>query len=263
MKRFSLAFLVMLSFLLTNLSFAQTAPPAPSSGIWAIIDTSYQVGTSVQAQSQAKLTLQNTTLTKYTGVQFRVFYDKVAFSSAAVSLIGSASNLDLQFIDNNSAGYVTVTLVYTGSSNSYTLPNGETFLITFNRVAATSFYALSSISPLTWTGVQVFPAYASTQAGLDTTLSVHSYGGTWIKPSLSFHGNFVNPTGTPAKNLTLALEKKVKVGGTWAQHASYTTNVNGEFNFTELIDTTYYDVRLAIKGDTMAVGNLKLIQQLR
>ena len=66
---------------------AQTAPPAPSNGIWGIIDTNYQVGTSVQGHTTANLTLQNTTFSKITGVQFRVFYDKNAFSSVAVSLV--------------------------------------------------------------------------------------------------------------------------------------------------------------------------------
>lgn len=256
MKRFSLALIVLIALLFSNSSFAQLGPAAPSNGIWAILDTSYQVGTSTQGQSQAKVTLQNTTLTKYTGVQFRVFYDNAAFNAASVALIGSSTNLDLQFIDNPAAGYVTVTLVYTGNSSTYTLANGETFLITFTHVQASTFYSLATIAPLTWTGAQTFPSFASTQDGMDTTLSTHNYGGVWVKPNLVFHGNFVNTTGTPAKNLTLALEKKVKVGGTWTQHATYTTNVNGEFSLDEPIDTTYYDVRLAVKGDTLSVGNV-------
>ena len=36
----------------------------------------------------------------------------------------------------------------------------------------------------------------------------------------------------------------------------HTTNLLGNFSFTELIDTTYYDVRLSIQGDTMSVGNV-------
>ena len=117
-----------LSSLLLFMTFASTAlaqsgPPAPSNGIWAIIDTNYTVGTSIQGHTTANLTLQNTTVSKITGVQFRVFYDKNAFSAASVSLIGSPTNLYLQSIDNNTNGYVTITLVYTGSSAVYTIPN--------------------------------------------------------------------------------------------------------------------------------------------
>ena len=54
----------------------------------------------------------------------------------------------------------------------------------------------------------------------------------------------------------MALEKKVKTGTAWTQHAAYTTDIDGKFAFNEIIDTTYYDVRLAVKGDTLSVGNV-------
>jgi hypothetical protein len=255
MKKILSALVLLVLMFSTNL-FAQTGPPAPGNGIYALIDTTYQVGTFTQGVSHAKITLKNTTATKYTGVQFRVFYDKNAFSAASVSLVGSTTNLDLQSLDNNTNGYVTITLVYTGSSSTYTIGDGERFDIAFTHVAGTSFFALPSISDLTWTGVQSYNQYAAAQNGLDTTLALHSYGGQWEQPELNFHGTFTNVTGSAAKNLTLALQKKVKTGSVWSQHASYTTDINGDFAFSEIIDTTYYDVRLAIQGDTMGVGNV-------
>ena len=255
MKKFLAALAMLVLFFSTNSLLAQSGPPAPGNGIYALIDTTYNVGTFTQGVSHARITLKNTTATKYTAVQFRVFYDKNAFSAASVSLIGSSTNLDLQSLDNNSGGYVTVTLVYTGSSSTYTLADGERFDITFTHVSGVSFYALPSISNLTWTGVQSFNQYAASQVGLDTTLALYSYGGQWYQPHLSYHGTFTNVTGSGAKNLHLALEKKVKTGSVWSQHASYTTDISGDFSFNEIIDTTYYDVRLAIKGDTMGVGN--------
>jgi hypothetical protein len=54
----------------------------------------------------------------------------------------------------------------------------------------------------------------------------------------------------------LALEKKPKTGSTWSQVNTYTTDINGDFSFNEILDTTYFDVRLAIQGDTMGVGNV-------
>jgi hypothetical protein len=123
-------------FILTLLLFTpfigfSQVPAAPSNGLWGIIASQYQVGTTAQGTTTAKITLQNTTLTKFAGVQFRVFYDNIAFTNATVSLIGSATNLDLQFITNTANGYITVTLSYTGPSSTYTIPNGEKFLITF------------------------------------------------------------------------------------------------------------------------------------
>jgi hypothetical protein len=257
MKIFKIISTLLLLFSFVSVSQAQTGPPAPSGGIWAIIDTNYQVGTSVSGHTTAKLTIQNTTFSKITGVQFRVFYDKNAFASSAVSLVTPSNNLYLQSLDNNANGYVTITLVYTGSSAAYSIPNGETFLLDFTHITpSSSFQALAAISNLTWSGISAYPQVAAEQPGNDIALSQHNYGGIFIRPTLDFHGTFTNVTGSPAKNLTLALEKKPKTSANWAQHASYLTDINGDFQFTETIDTTFWDVRLAIQGDTMAVGNV-------
>ena len=237
-------------------AFSQSGPPAPSSGIWAIIDTNYTVGTHTLGVTKAKITLQNTTTSKITGVQFRVFYDKNAFASASVALVGSSTNLYLQSVDNNANGYVTITLVYTGSSSTYELADGETFEITFNHVTATAFQALTTISPLSWSGAFPYSQVAAEQPGNDIALSQHSYGGIFYLPHLQYHGTFTNVTGSGAKNLTLALQKKPKTGSTWSQVNTYTTDINGDFSFNEILDTTYFDVRLAIQGDTMGVGNV-------
>lgn len=125
MKLFKILISSLLLLIISIPVFSQSGPPAPSNGIWGIIDTNYQVGTSVQGHTTAKLSFQNTTVSKIAGFQFRVFYDKNAFLSASVSIIGSSTNLYLQSIDNNANGYLTITLVYTGSSSNYTIPSGE------------------------------------------------------------------------------------------------------------------------------------------
>lgn len=249
---------LLLPLLLTIVTFNLfgQVPTAPGNGIYGLIATEYQVGTTAQGFTTAKLTLQNTTLTKYTATQFRVFYDNTAFTGATVALIGSTTNLDLQYVTNTANGYITITLTYTGGSSAYTLANGERFLITFTHAAPAVFNNLASITPLTWTGTQTFPAYAATNAGLDTTLNLHNYGGQFILPTFTFAGTFTNVTGTGAKDLPLALETRPAGGTTWAQHSTYLTDNSGNFTFTVNLDTTYWDVRLAIKGDTMATGNI-------
>jgi hypothetical protein len=179
------------------ITFAQ-GPVAPSTGIWGIIDASYQVGSTTVGLTKAKLTLRNNTLTKTTGVQFRVFYDKIAFTNASVALLGSNTNLDMQYSTSAANGYITVTLVYTGASSTYTLAEGETFEITFTHAPAATFIPLS-ISNLTWTGAYPFTSYAAQQDGTDIALSLHNYGGVFVRPSLTFSGTYTNVTGTPAK----------------------------------------------------------------
>jgi hypothetical protein len=185
-----------------------------------------------------------------------VFYDNIAFTNATVTLIGSSTNLDLQYITNTANGYITVTLSYTGPSAAYTVPNGEKFLITFTHAPAATFNNLASISNLTWTGAQTFTPYAAKQDGMDTTLSVHNYGGVFTPVNFAYHGTFTNVTGTGAKTLKLALEKKPLGSNTWTQHSIYTTDNDGDFAISVPLDTTFWDVRLAVQGDTMGVGNV-------
>ena len=253
MKAFKLLIISLLACI--NI-YGQTGPVAPSNGIWALIDTTYNVGTTTQGFTKARVTLKNTTTTKVTGVQFRVFYDKVAFKNSVVSLVGSTTNLDLQYVTDSVNGFSTITLIYTGNSSAYSLNNGETFELTFTHAAPSIFNNLTFIDSLKFSGVSTFPQYASTQAGMDTTLGLYSYNGEFKRPRLNFKGNFINVNGSGAKNLTLALEKKPKSGSTWAVVNTYKTNVSGKFSFSEILDTTFWDVRLAVKGDTMGVGNV-------
>jgi hypothetical protein len=144
--------------------------------------------------------------------------------------------------------------VYTGSSSTFTIPDGRQFNVQF--LHSTNFQTYTAISNIAITGTTAFTASSSNINGLDDALTLHNYGGVMKNVKLNFHGEFTNVTGTPAKNLTLALEKKPKTGSTWTQVASYTTNTLGKFSFSEDVDTTYYDARLYVKGDTLGVGNI-------
>lgn len=248
--------LLILSLLAYTQIFGQSGPAAPSNGIWALIDTTYNVGTTTQGFTKARITLKNTTATRITGVQFRVFYDKVAFRNSVVSLVGSTTNLDLQYVTDSVNGFSTITLIYTGNSSTYTLANAETFELTLTHAVPSVFNNLTAIDSLKFSGVSTFPQYASTQAGMDTVLGLYSYNGEFKRPRLNFKGNFINVNGSGAKNLTLSLEKKPKSGATWSQVNTYKTNNAGKFSFSEILDTTFWDVRLAVKGDTMGVGNV-------
>lgn len=256
MKNFA-KLLLSLLIATTVTSFAQTGPPAPSAGIWAIIDTNYVVGTSNSGFTKAKITLKNTTISKITGTQFRVFYDKNAFSAATVTLVNTPANLYMQYVDNNAGGYITITLVYTGTSAVYTIPDGEMFDITFTHIAPiTAFQNITSISNLTWVGAPTFSQTATEQPGNDIALSLYNYGGNFKKPGIKFHGTFTNVNATPSKSLTIVLAKKLKASTTWTTAGVYTTNSLGKYNINANIDTTFYDVRLEVRGDTMGVGNV-------
>jgi hypothetical protein len=235
-------------------AIAQSATIAPSSGNWLLIDTTYSVGSSVANQTSAVISYQNSTASKITAVQFRVFYDKVAFKSPVVALIPSATSLSLQYTTDTTAGHITISLVYTGNSTSYSLPTGAMFNITFNHAPAAVFQYLTSIDSIKFTGAATFTHLASTQSGNDTTVTLFSYGGAFNRPMLKFRGHLANVTGTDCKNITVSIEKQPKSGGAWTILESQATNTAGLFSFNTIVDTTWWNTRIQIKGDTMSLG---------
>lgn len=242
--------------LLSTLAFSQGNPPAPGPGTWMVIDTTYQLGTLAQGNTQLNLTFRNNSASLITGLQFRFLYDPAAFSSATVALSGPTTNLILEQVNSAAAGSVTVTLVYTGTSSSYTIPDETNFVVTLNHIESSLFESLPSIADIQWATPASFQPFAALQSGLDGTLGYHSYGGEFIYNQLQFSGTFTNVSGSPAKFLPFSLEKKLKTSPDWTVHQNYTTGDDGFFAINEQIDTTFYDVRLAIKGDTMSVGNI-------
>ena len=243
--------------LLSLTSFAQSYSTSPGTGHWVVVDSGYQVGTSTSGNTVAPLYFHNTsTSEKITGLQFRLFYDNTAFTAVVPSLKISTTDQYLQYVDNTTNGYLTVTVVYTGTSSTFSYSTGTTFDLTFTHAAAATWNTLDSIKTLKVTGAYGFTNKAATNWGNDTTLVVYSYGGRFNQKLLRFAAKFKNVTGTDAKNLTVSLEKKAKSGGSWAQVATGVTNSSGVVVLRKLLDTTYWDVRMVVKGDTMTPGNV-------
>jgi hypothetical protein len=86
-------------------------------------------------------------------------------------------------------------------------------------------------------------------------LVVYSYGGRFNQKVLRFAAKFKNVTGSDAKNLWVSLEKKAPTGS-WTQVEAKATNSLGHVVFRKFLDTTYWDVRMVVKGDTMIPGNI-------
>jgi hypothetical protein len=250
----------LIAFLLTALAVfgvsAQSASTSPGTGHWVVIDSGYQVATTTVGQTVAPLHFYNTsTSEKITGMQYRVFYDNTAFTAAVPSLKISATDQYLQYVDSNTQGFLTVTLVYTGTSSTFNYSNGATFDLTFTHAGSTTWNTLDSIKTLKVAGVKSFANKAATNWGNDTTLVVYSYGGRFNQKVLRFAAKFKNVTGSDAKNLWVSLEKKAP-SGSWTQVEAKSTNSSGVVVFRKFLDTTYWDVRMVVKGDTMTPGSV-------
>ena len=247
-------------FLLTALAVfgvsAQSAATSPGTGHWVVIDSGYQVATTTVGQTVAPLYFYNTsTSEKITGMQYRVFYDNTAFTAAVPSLKISSTDQYLQYVDSNTQGFLTVTLVYTGTSSTFNYSNGATFDLTFTHAGSATWNTLDSIKTLKVAGVKSFANRAATNWGNDTTLVVYSYGGRFNQKVLRFAAKFKNVTGSDAKNLWVSLEKKAP-SGSWTQVEAKATNSTGVVVFRKFLDTTYWDVRMVVKGDTMTPGSV-------
>jgi hypothetical protein len=236
---------------------AQTCPTPTGTGAHVTLDSTYQLGTYRAGKTDVGLCWYNNTSDKLTAAQFRVFYDKDAFSDVDTIISTNTSfNQTLQYVDNPSGGYVTITLVYTGTDATFDIPDGSQFKVTFNHTSAlsTTYFTVGNMS---FNGSSSFSQTATNQAGSDYTLSLTNFGGVFKSQKMSYKGKFVNVTGTPAKNIAVALEKKLKTSSSWSYVQTSSTNINGRFAFTDVeIDTTAWDVRLFVKGDTMGVGNV-------
>jgi hypothetical protein len=237
------------------IGFAQTCPTPSTTGAHIMLDSTYQTGTYRSGKTNIGLCFYNNTSTNITAVQYRVFYDNAAFAKVdTVTSMNTSFSQDLQYVDNPAGGYVTITMVYTGTNSSFTIPDGRLFQVTLKHTTALSTTYLS-VTDMKFTGTSSFPETATTQSGLDYTLTLKNFGGKFKPQVMSFKGKFVNVTGTSSKNLTVSLEKKLKTSSTWSYVKDTFTNSLGKFYFTDVpIDTTAWDVRIAVKGDTMGVG---------
>ena len=236
-------------------SYAQTCPTPSTTAAHVTLDSTYQTGTYRSGKTNIGLCWYNNTSTNITATQFRVFYDKTAFAKVdTVTSLNTSFTQYLQYVDNPTGGYVTITLTYTGTNSSFTLPNGKMFQVTLKHSSslATTYFTPTD---MTFGGTPTFPQLSTTQAGADYALTLKNFGGVFKPQVMSFKGKFVNVTGTASKRLTVSLEKKLKTSSTWSYVKDTFTNTLGKFFFTDVpIDTTAWDVRIAVKGDTMGVG---------
>lgn len=236
---------------------AQTCPTPTSSGVHVTLDSTYQLGKYSAGYTDVGLCFYNSSSENITAVQFRLFYDNQAFSGVDTVISTNTSfSQSLQYVDAPASGYVTITLVYTGTNSSFTIPAGSLFNVKMNHTSAlaTTYF---TVTDMKFVGSSSFSQTATKQSGDDYSLNLTNFGGVLKSQKMSFKGKFVNVTGTASKNLAVALDKKLKTSSTWTQVTSQKTNVNGRFAFTDVeIDTSAWNVRIRIQGDTMSVGNV-------
>jgi hypothetical protein len=238
-------------------SYSQTCPTPSTTGVHITLDSTYQTGKYSDGFTNVGLCFYNSSSENITAVQFRMFYDKQAFSGVdTVTSTNTSFSQYLQYVDNPTSGFVTITMTYTGTVSTFDIPDGSLFNVKLNHTSALST-TYFTISDLTFVGSSSFSQTATKQSGDDYTLNLTNFGGEFLPQTFSFKGKFVNVTGTAAKNVTVALEKKLKSSSTWSQVTSQSAGLDGRFAFNDVeVDTSAWNVRIKVQGDTMFAGNV-------
>lgn len=248
---------MVLSFLvMTTLGYSQICPTPSTNGVFVTLDETYQLAPASAGSTEVGLCFFNNTSELITAVQFRVFYDTDAFTSVS-SVVSSNTSFPqyIQFQDSPASGYVTITLTYTGNDSNFELSNGS--IVKLNLVHSSNFASLSSVDPMTFSGVQTFPQTSTTQLGSDYVLNLQNFGGQFLPQTFSFSGTFTNVTGSGSKQIPVILEKKLMTSSTWVQASTTLTNVDGVFSFIDIpLDVTSYNVRIRVDGESLTVANI-------
>jgi hypothetical protein len=248
---FAMSFTIM-----TLMGYSQTCPTPTTTGVFVTLNDTYQLSPASVGSTEVNLCFFNNTTELITAVQFRVFYDTAAFSSVS-SVVSSNTSFPqyVQFEDNPVNGYVTITITYTGNNPNFELENGS--LVKLNLTHSENFATLTTVNPITFSGVQTFPQVSTTQLGFDYSLNLQNFGGQFLPQLFSFSGTFTNVTGTGAKDIPVILEKKLMTSSNWEPVLTQLTDVDGLFSFVDVpIDNTSFNIRIRVEGDNLSIGNI-------
>lgn len=249
MKKLKAVLSILALFFSVSLASAKTLPTPTGSGVYVLLDTNYTLGSFKEGNTDVKMYFNNAGSDKITALQFRFKFDTTAFTAPVVTSLNTSWSQYLSYVRKND--YVTVTISYTGSSSTFEIPDGE--LVNVNFTHKSDFGDLNSqIGEVEWSTGYDF--YAAKQDGSDLALSSHSYGAEWDKIQFVFKGNFANVNGTTTKKMAVSIEKTPKGTSSWVLVADTITDTKGIAHFSEILDTTYYAVRMVVRGDTMTSG---------
>ena len=135
--------LFLLTLLFSFSVYSQSCPTPSKTGVHITLDSTYKIGTYRSGKTSVGLCFYNSSTTSITATQFRVFYDKSAFANVdTIKSKNTSFSQYLQYVDNPTGGFVTITLTYTGVNSSFTIPNGALFEITFDHTSslATTYF---------------------------------------------------------------------------------------------------------------------------
>jgi len=175
-----------------------------------------------------------------TSIQFRLGYDGNAFTSVndVVNLLGS--DYVVNYNDDLDNDRVLISVVYTGSSSSQTIPNGAFVTVKLNNIPSSLIYSQEqNRSAFNFSG---FTPIGSNSLGNDVTLSSLNHGGLVKIPHRRYFGfvqDYNTKTGIP--NLEYQLIKNTGQGITGTIQTVLTSQTPTRTNIYGYYELVYYE----------------------
>lgn len=139
-----------------------------------------------------------------TALQFKIAYDGTAFDSLYTIKSNLSSNYVMTYNEDTANNSVLISIVYTGSSTTTSIPDGSIVTLKFDNIPVKLLYSNEqNLTAFTFAG---YTPQASNSNGTDISVSTFSHGGAVNIPHRKFSGYvFDYGTGKGIPNLEYQL----------------------------------------------------------
>ena len=233
--------LMVLLLAFSTLSYGQTTAP-DNTKPWIILDSTYTLE-SIDSSDNTTFDIYygNTSGTAVKGIQFSFNYDKDVFDEPTLAYNNTSGTDGYMSYDVDSTnGIVKVVWVYTGSTTTFDMTNGNMFTV---DIPFLSNYTQSSVDDIDFT--TDLTAYYVKTDGTDGVLGKQDNGGNFVEPAFDYVATILNSGTNPAESIPVILQKSSD-GNTWVDITTITTGADGKATFSENVDQGYWQVRLKI-----------------
>ena len=220
---------------------------------YILVDTLFTLDNYPATYTDVYIHFANPTVDPVKAVQFRLFYDNTAFSSAAMYWGPTAQSVTDKYGSYfNNAGYINVVASYTGSTANFNWADGAMFKLRLFHSAAFNGVA----TPVAISGASSYTNLATIGNGTDVNLELYSYNGAFQMTPLVFPVKVRNSDGSPAQGVWFTASKRLKSTpqSSWQPFATDSTDITGLVEFAHPVDTNFWHLNIAAQTDSMGDG---------
>ena len=220
---------------------------------YILVDTLFTLDNYPATYTDVYVHFANPTADPVKAVQFRLFYDNSAFSSAVMFWGPTAQTVTDKYGSYfSNADYINVVAAYTGSTPNFNWADGAMFKLRLFHSGAYNGVA----TPLAISGSPNYNSLATIGNGTDVPLELYSYNGAFQMTPLTFPVKVRNSDGSPAQGVWFTASKRLKSTpqSTWQPIGTDSTDITGLVEFTHSLDTNFWHMNIAAQTDSMGDG---------